>query len=299
MFRLAHFSDIHLSPMPQPTWRQLIGKRFTGYMNWCLSRKAEMAKAALPHLIADWQRRIVHHTAISGDLVNLALPQEFANARNWLQPLGAVDDISLVPGNHDAYVRGSLKQFCRVFAPWMHSDMPENGDIFFPWLRRRGPIALIGVSSAIATPPFCAAGFFDKPQADRLGKILQRTGEEGLFRIVIIHHPPLFHATHWHKRLWGIRRFQAGIAAHGAELVLHGHTHLPTLSSLPGKNGGVPVVGIASAAQSFGGHKPPAAYNLFEIGQKTDKTWHCVLIRRGIVDDNNTIAEQERQVLQQ
>ena len=81
----------------------------------------------------------------------------------------------------------------------------------------------------------------------------------------MIHHPPIRGATANHKRMIGIRRFAAVMREAGAELVLHGHTHLNTLYHLQGKNGQVPVVGIASASQGPGGHKPPASYNLFSI----------------------------------
>ena len=83
--------------------------------------------------------------------------------------------------------------------------------------------------------------------------MLRAAGEAGLFRVVMIHHPPIRGATSFYKRMIGIRRFAAVVSAGGAELVLHGQT------------GPVPVVGIASASQGPGGIKPRAAYNLFSI----------------------------------
>src|SRR3546814_13115176 len=79
--------------------------------------------------------------------------------------------------------------------------------------------------------------------------------EEGLFRVVLIHHPPIRGAAPAHKRMIGIRRFAAAISTSGAELVLHGHTHLNTIYWLKSRHGQVPVVGIASASQGPGGHK--------------------------------------------
>jgi 3',5'-cyclic AMP phosphodiesterase CpdA len=95
--------------------------------------------------------------------------------------------------------------------------------------------------------------------------MLRAAGEAGLFRVVLIHHPPIRGATAFHKRMIGIRRFAATISTGGAELVLHGHTHLDTVHWLAGQTKPVPVVGIASASQGPGGHKPPAGYNLFSI----------------------------------
>lgn len=81
----------------------------------------------------------------------------------------------------------------------------------------------------------------------------------------MIHHPPFHHATSWHKKLWGIERFLEVIKHHGCELILHGHTHLPTLNIIKGKMGKIPIVGVASAAQAFGDTPPPAGFNFFPL----------------------------------
>ena len=39
MFRLAHVSDIHLSPLPNLRKRDFATKRITGYLNWRFNRK--------------------------------------------------------------------------------------------------------------------------------------------------------------------------------------------------------------------------------------------------------------------
>ena len=54
------------------------------------------------------------------------------------------------------------------------------------------------------------------------------------------------------------------IAAHGADLVLHGHDHLHMLNWLTGPNGTrVPAVGVPSASAAPGTSKDAAAYNLY------------------------------------
>lgn len=50
MFYLAHISDVHLSPLPQPSLFELSGKRLTGYLNW-QKRKSQMAANVLETLI--------------------------------------------------------------------------------------------------------------------------------------------------------------------------------------------------------------------------------------------------------
>ena len=39
MFTLAHLSDPHLPPLPEPRVSELIGKRITGYINWRRKRR--------------------------------------------------------------------------------------------------------------------------------------------------------------------------------------------------------------------------------------------------------------------
>jgi 3',5'-cyclic AMP phosphodiesterase CpdA len=122
--------------------------------------------------------------------------------------------------------------------------------------------------------PFLATGFFREGQARRMAALLDQEGSEGRFRVVLIHHPPIRGATSRSKRLNGQSLFRKVIARHGAELVLHGHTHLNTIHHIPGPDGPVPVVGVPSGAQAplAAMRKPAARYNLFDIA-KTNQGW--------------------------
>ncbi|WP_315925652.1 metallophosphoesterase [Mesorhizobium sp. SP-1A] len=282
MFRLAHLSDVHLGPLPDVTYRDLASKRVVGYVNWQRNRRRHMHDAVIDTLVADIKAQQPSHTAITGDLVNLALDGEIEMARLWLEGLGDPHDVSVVPGNHDAYVPGAFDKVCRAWAPWMTGD-GANGPVdrhSFPYLRVRGGVALIGVSTARATAPFMANGFFEEGQAGRLGRLLDETGRRGLFRAIMIHHPPVRGAVSQHKRLFGIARFQKTINRHGAELILHGHSHEPTLY-WTGRGAVIPVVGVAAAGQAPGGRRPAAQYNLLEIGGEKGN-WRIRLTRRGL-----------------
>lgn len=269
MFRLAHISDVHLGPLPALTFLELFSKRITGFVNWHRNRRRHLFANTLDIVLEDIERRDPDHLAITGDLVNLASTLEIAAARQWLNAAGTPENISLVPGNHDAYVRGAYEKATRAWYPYLRGDEApmewEEDRHLFPYLRVRGPVALIGCSTAVATPPFSASGYFGRRQARDTVNLLREAGKAGLFRVVMIHHPPIRGATALHKRMIGIRRFAATISTGGAELVLHGHTHLDTVHWLESGGKAVPVVGIASASQGPGGHKPPAGYNLFEI----------------------------------
>lgn len=290
MFRLAHISDPHLGPLPEPSRLQLANKRIFGYINWRRNRKGVMTSSVLDHLIEDLQKAKPDHLAISGDLVNLALPQEILNAQKWLQSLGPADWMTVVQGNHDAYVPGSRLKAEQAWLNFMASDKHLADQISFPTLRIRQNVALIGVNSARATMPLMATGYFRQHQASQLADILDQTRHDGLFRVVIIHHPPAPKATHWHKRLIGASLFRRVIQNHGAELILHGHTHLATRTTIKGPNHDVPVICVPSASQAPGGHKPSSAYNIFEISGEPEN-WRCNMTQRGFSTPNVPIKD--------
>ena len=153
-FLLAHLSDAHIGPIPHFLRRELLNKRFTGYMNW--KRRAHIHNMeALGAIVADMQAHAPDHIAMTGDVMNIGLPTEFPIAKAWLETLGDPGDVSFTPGNHDAYVRANVPWINETFAPWCSSDGEAHTQ--FPYLRVRGQIALIGLSSGVPTAPFMAA----------------------------------------------------------------------------------------------------------------------------------------------
>jgi 3',5'-cyclic AMP phosphodiesterase CpdA len=292
MFTLAHLSDPHLAPLPRPGWRDLIGKRVTGYINWQRKRRFVHDAHVLGRLVADMKAQGADHIAVTGDIANIALPEEFARGRRWLDRLGAPRDVSFVPGNHDIYVPEAANLALHAWGAHMASD---NGTSGFPYLRRRGPVALIGLSSGVPTAPFLASGQLGAPQLARLAALLDATGDGGLFRIVLIHHPPVSEAAP-HKRLRDADALLHVIAEHGAELLLHGHDHLNMLNWLAGPAGSrVPAVGVPSASAAPGTGKDAAGYNLYRIDGAAG-AWRCEAVSRCVAPGGD-VAEQKRTIL--
>ena len=293
-FRLAHLSDPHLGPLPPVKRRELASKRITGYANWVFNRRDALGSHVLTGLVEHMARQRPDHIAVTGDLVNLALPGEFENAAAWLSGLGEPRDVSVVPGNHDTYVPGALGKAVEAWRPWMTGDRPlaaQGSDaMVFPYLRVREGVALVGVNSGRASMPFLATGSFRERQAAALADLLDRTGERGLLRVVMIHHPPFPNATVPSKRLIGASRFRSVVQAHGAELVLHGHTHIVSLEEIAGPDAPVPVVGVPSASHAprtaGGTGRPGARYNLFDMG----KDGTCTMREYGYGDGEGTVS---------
>ncbi|WP_165221641.1 metallophosphoesterase family protein [Affinirhizobium pseudoryzae] len=300
MFTFAHISDIHLGPLPRLTLRELASKRITGFINWHRNRRKHLLVNTLDLLLSDMRLRGPEHLMVTGDLVNLATPIEIRLAGEWLDSIGKPLETTVVPGNHDAYVPGAHDRSVRAWYPFIAGDeSPEDWpdeEHVFPTYRQRGPIAIIGCSTSNATLPFSAGGYFSARQARETANLLKRAKADGLFRVVLIHHPPIRGAAPSHKRMIGIRRFAAALSVGGAELVLHGHTHLNTVYTLKTHHGDVPVVGIASASQGPGGHKPRAAYNFFTLSGKPG-AWNLACDRYGLTETADAIEHQQRRIL--
>ena len=110
MFKLAHISDIHLGPLPDLSFRELASKRITGFVNWHRNRRNHLVGNTLDLSDGRYRARDPDHLAITGDLVNLASSREIEIVTDWLKEAGDPENISIVPGNHDAYVPGAYEK---------------------------------------------------------------------------------------------------------------------------------------------------------------------------------------------
>lgn len=272
IFRLAHLSDPHVGPLGRVRLHQLIGKRATGYANWRRGRSRSHDMTVLETLVADLKQQGAAHVACTGDLCNIGLPSEWETARTFLEALGPPETVSFVPGNHDAYVRGSLEGLLAACHGYTGDDSGSSGR--FPYLRRRGPVALIGLSSAIPTKPFVATGRLGPPQLAAAEALLRALATEPgkPFRVVMIHHPPQPGGASSGRELKDAAAFTAMIARAGADLILHGHNHTTTCALVPGPDGrSVPVIGAPSASARPDGHGGLAArrasYLMYEIAR--------------------------------
>lgn len=277
-FTLAHLSDPHLPPLPEARWRDLAGKRALGYLNWTRNRHKYHRREVLDALVADMQAQRPDHIAVTGDLVNLALEAEYAPAQAWLRGVGSPEHVTVIPGNHDAYVRATQRRFTEAFGEYLRGDAGTEGEAF-PFLRRRGPLALIGVSSAVPTPPLMATGTLGRAQLDALDRQLSQLSTENAFRVLLVHHP--LHSTSRMKRLTDSGRLRAVLRARGADLVLHGHDHIHSTMWIEGSDKQIPAIGVPSASALAHKHYPAAAYNLFSI-ERDGNQWRCVQTVRGI-----------------
>ena len=276
-FTLAHLSDLHVTPVRIQRPIDFLNKRFLGALSWSLRRRKEYRPEVLAALIDDLHTQGPDHVVITGDLTNIALEDEFSASLPWLQKLGGPQHVSLIPGNHDTYTRGSESSPWAYWGDYMRSHIPTDtlpdlallpsdfSPTEFPTLRLCGPIALIGVSTARATAPFYASGTIGRMQLDRLERLLIALANTPLSRVVLIHHPPQPIAIAARRRLTDAADFRAVLAKTGAELILHGHVHRTVTASIPGPWGLIPVVGVPASAAI--GRRPQrrSRYHLYRI----------------------------------
>ena len=292
MLTLAHLSDPHIGPLPSARLRDLINKRGLGLINWYRKRHRHHRAEVLDAIVADMKAQKPDHIAVTGDLVNISLDAEFARAAKWLETVGKPEDVTLTPGNHDAYIKHAAGRAGEHWGDYMRGD--DGGT--FPFVRRRGPLALIALTTSLPTGPFMATGQLGGEQLARLAEILIALAREPVFRVVLIHHPPTHTRRHYMKRLIDASFLRALLAEHGAELLLHGHDHEHRVHWLDGPRGRIPAVGVPSASAILTAHDEPAAYNLFFVDGGPG-AWQCEIVSRGLRAGHEGIIELMRQRL--
>ncbi len=275
--RLAHCSDLHLLSHDGARWLDLANKRWIGAMNLLSNRSRHYHVAAFEAMVDDLNAAGVDHVLCTGDVTNLALRQEFEFARARFDRLAlGPAHVTVIPGNHDAYVAEGVPLFAELFAPyaatddgWAWTEADRDGkadDLHWPIVRLRGEIALIGVSTSRATPWFTAYGRIGAGQLARLRRVLTDERLRGKVRLVAIHHPPA--GKRAQNRIRGLRdhaAFAAVIAETGAELIVHGHEHRDMHETLASPTGPVPVHGIASGTYHHNKPDRIGRYRIFNI----------------------------------
>src|SRR5262249_39321092 len=151
----------------------------------------------LARITADLKAQAADHIAATGDLVNISLVPEYAPARTWLISLGTPHDVTLVPGNHDIYVRAAAAYPQSHWGDYMRGDnAPETS---FPSVRGGGPRARIGLQRAVRGAASVARGGLARERIALLAGARERRRE--FFRVVLIHHPPISKPARHLKRL--------------------------------------------------------------------------------------------------
>jgi 3',5'-cyclic AMP phosphodiesterase CpdA len=301
LITLGHLSDLHATDPSRAGIHALLGKRFFGWLSWRLNRRHHYRREVAEALFDDIKREAPDHVAITGDLTNISLDCEFEIAARMLTKLGSAEWVSLVPGNHDAYVGVPFDRAWGHWADYLRSDALQsdplqsdalesdaessgeapsesapppgsagNSNMFpypemFPTVRIRGDLALVGVCTALPTPPFFASGKAGQAQLDRLESTLVSLRARDLCRVVLVHHPVVDDHVSPRRRLRDSAQLRGVLERAGAELVIHGHNHRSEFKSIAAEQGAIPVVGVRSASYAGSNPEKTAQYHIYQI----------------------------------
>ena len=275
--RLAQLSDVHVDDLTGVRWTRFLNKRVTGLVNLIGARRhahpRHLLEAAVDSIAKD---PTIDHVVVTGDLTNLSLESEMAAARKMLEPLG--HKLSVIPGNHDVYTRGSERErrFERFFGDWMFGTTASAANAEYPWLKRipgraGGPdLVLLGFCSAVARAPLMATGVVSDSQLARLAELAQSPDltDTNAARVALVHHnmhPRGFRKDKMHG-LTNRDAFLDALREAKIPLVLHGHTHTAQRHMLRG----VEVIGSGSTTWASRHPDRLGRYNVYTFGPVTN-----------------------------
>lgn len=233
---LAHISDLHLPP-PSIPWTAFFNKRLLSRILWLGNRRYVHQANIVTQLLDNIKScKEIQALLITGDQTNFGTTEEYQATAKWLEklPLPAM----VVPGNHDFMAPISQKKSLDLWQDWSGPD--------YPWVRLVDKVAIIGLNSSLPTLPFTAYGRITPKQYRRLEILLKYYKEKKCCRVVMIHHPPRKGLLPRRKSLLDTRKLAQCLARHGAELVIHGHSHNATFTTVEGTK--IPLLGVSSAS---------------------------------------------------
>jgi 3',5'-cyclic AMP phosphodiesterase CpdA len=305
-YRLAHVTDPHFRSFEGAHLGDFVGKRAVGALNLLVYRRRRHKMALLTALGDDLRAQAPDHVALTGDLSNVSLDAEWRMALQWLEGLGrSPEEVTVIPGNHDAYVPEVVegRVFETLFARYQTAGHGRDGGSAagdrpapaplplqgYPFVRFRGPLALVSVNSCVATRGLGAWGRIGEDQLGRIEVTLGSAELRGRVRVVLIHHPPVRHKGVEDRNLRDREQFTAMLTRAGADLVLHGHDHEDEQARVPGPGGGeIPVIGAGSASYVGSGARR-ARYNIYEFDGA-----HITVVTRAHDEATGTVREVRR-----
>ena len=231
--RVLLFSDLHIGVFPRLS--QMLNKRALGAFNHFFRRRNRLRAENISRL-AELRPQINPDVTIcDGDLGSVGLPEEFERAMEMLAPFIG-DSFFYVPGNHDAYVRGSMP--CVKNAIERLNDgrwNPEKAVISLNCNELQ--LTLINAARPMAYHLSC--GVIDSRMQEELSGI-SRDGS--LASLAVCHFPAIEKdgsLVGWRHGLRGASFMREMLTGGRFDAILSGHTHKPYIFTFP--DGGTQV----------------------------------------------------------
>lgn len=221
--RLAHLSDLHLlsNDARSRSWTA----RFVSLQR---PLDIEGRKEKFRRALAAAHARGAHHVVLSGDLTEVGARRELEVLAELLagSPFAA-HQITLVPGNHDAYTgRDEWKRaFVGPLAPYRATSSTGPGAVIPVDL---GAVVLLPVDTTCYQSVASSFGVFTREAGDSVRAHLLGTTESSAPRVVVQHHPPFPRKNAAWQFIDGLQGWASLVdilLAHPTMAVLHGHLH--------------------------------------------------------------------------
>ena len=185
-------------------WPQLANKRLLSYLSWRCGGRRSIVEIVLDALVRDLHDASVPITSRSPAIWSTwRCRRSSQRPAAWLRRLGPPEWVSVVPGQprrpgHCAAGRwlGSLARLRLVrprYAGYCDAD--------FPFLRRRGPLAIIGLSTAFPSRPRSRDRAARRRPADAPRPLLERLEPAPACRVLLLHHSPVDGLSRRRRRL--------------------------------------------------------------------------------------------------
>ncbi len=223
MTQIAHLSDLHLLE-PDHADRQGVARRRLAYLTLGRPNDAERRRRRAVEVLVAARRSDADHVLITGDLTEDGITPQFEILAEVLAESGiAPERVTMVPGNHDAYVDGGAfeRALRGPLAAYAATSTPGT-----PIFLRDA--AILPMSTAVLQPYTRSAGSIEARAIEGAARIADESRRDGRALVLAMHHPP-------HRRL-PVWQWIDGLTDHAAlgEVlerhdhvhVLHGHTHV-------------------------------------------------------------------------
>lgn len=226
MRRIAHLSDVHtLDPrVRRASTRYRLSAGFVS-IGRPLDPRARAQK--LLRGLRAARSSGADHVVISGDLTEMGAPEEFEHFASVLDEAGMKgDEVTLVPGNHDAYTSPNAwrEALAGPLARWASASATEPGKVV-----ERGDVVLLPIDSTFFQNIVRSGGTFSSDAARAVEKRAEDPALKQKALVMVMHHSPIEQhhnpLTHWVIGLRGRNHVLDVLAKYTNIQLLHGHLH--------------------------------------------------------------------------
>ncbi len=235
--RVVHMTDVHF--FEPPSLRASFSKRALGLANLYGFGRLHYFDATdiVRQAVADALDFGPDLFVMTGDVTAMSSDPEFVLAREAFGPLLESVPSVVIPGNHDRYTRGAVRdaRMERWFGPWMRGGTWDadagawagGDDGGYPVRYRLGDLDVVATDPCRATVR--SSGKYGAEAIARAEALVAESREAGQGVLYLMHYPPLWGDGTPYDRgghcLVDVADVLASFDRAPPDLVLHGHKH--------------------------------------------------------------------------